>query len=130
MNKLIIALILVIVTVTGKAQNVNNGDMEIWINTPTSEPNGWFTNNTYLPSQYIHVTQVNGSSGSAARIATSGSYYVPGVIITPLSDPSTGEGGIPYTGTGIPTHFKGTYRYSVAMGDSAIVLLMLKKMAQ
>ena len=58
MNKLIIALILVIVTVTGKAQNVNNGDMEIWINTPTSEPNGWFTNNTYLPSQYIHVTQV------------------------------------------------------------------------
>lgn len=107
------------------SQTLQNGDFENWSGHTETSVQGWHDNNVYKPVANFYVTKVPGVTNHAVRLETKGAGLpISGSIYnfkTKLDD-----GGAPYTGSGIPTRFKGHYRCAIAK-DSATIYVTLKK---
>lgn len=105
-----------------------NFDFENWTTSIHNEPMGWFQNNTYIPITVTRVSEIAGVTGSAVHIATdSTTLPIPGYVFNTTGNIFMGEGGVPYSGSGIPATLNGYYRYNVVAGDSARIFIALKK---
>jgi hypothetical protein len=112
---------------------ITNGDFENWINLTDIEPTGWQTNNSYfshIDTPDVFVTVVSGAVNSAMHIETintQAGFPFPGLMTNGYT--FNGSGGVPYTGTTIPTEFAGMYNYNVQGNDTAEIYIVFKKNA-
>lgn len=116
--------------ITTYGQSIVNGAFESWTSTPYDEPNGWFgSNNESLRSGgVITSSKVTGQSGQAIMLETKvvGGDTVFGFFASTQGDPTTGQGGFPYSQK--PDSIKGYYKYDIKSGDSALLLVVFKKL--
>ncbi len=112
------------------AQACPNGDFENWNSKSFGVPDsGWFTSNIQSLKNIDSLTvwQVAGHSGQAIHIETAvvGTDTAMAYIENTQGDPTTGQGGVPYSQQ--PTAITGYYRYSLAGNDSATIIVIFKK---
>lgn len=131
MKKLLLPLSMLLTCAVAQAQPIllPNGDFENWTNLSYDNPDKWDNSNLYtIPSYgFANVSKVTGTSGStyAIRLETkvSGTDTI-AAYFSNSDDPITGDGGVPYTMQA--TQFHGYYRYNVATGDTAWIILKFK----
>lgn len=121
--------LLLITTIVVNAQTPNL-DFENWTSSTHTVPNGWFTNNIYVPFSSISVLQVTGAANSGIRLVVqNATASVPGFVAnTSAVNILSGQGGDSLSSAlGIPTHLTGVCRYDLNSGDSARIYVVLKK---
>lgn len=124
------------ITVFTDAQNtVPNGGFENWTSAVYNSPSSFMNNSNFQNFSYYHapfnVTQsTDAFSGSyAVQIETNtNGVDTCGGFMTNANNtngnPMTWTGGVPYNDQ--PTGISGHYKYNVAAGDSAIMILIFK----
>src|SRR5215212_8148059 len=118
--------------ITSYGQAIVNGALESWTSTPYDEPNGWMSSNneSIRRSGIVTATKVTGQAGQAIKLETkvSGGDTVFAFFTNTdgQGDPTKGEGGVPYTQK--PDSIKGYYKYDIKSGDSALLLVVFKKL--
>lgn len=105
-----------------------NGDFENWTNLSYDNPYNWDNSNLYTVSAYgfANVSKVTGTGGNyAIRLETkvSGTDTI-AAYFSNSDNPITGDGGVPYTFQATKCH--GVYRYNIAAGDTAWIILKFK----
>jgi hypothetical protein len=132
----IILLIVPFASAQPSAGSVPNGNFETWVTKSYHLPTA------YLTSSNKESIRTGDSTVYATNDAYHGAYAVKVTTITTSNkdtvsgwfstatattegDPTSWKGGIPYTG--MPTGFRGYYKYNVAQNDSALVGVVFKK---
>lgn len=111
-----------------KAQSLQNTNFENWNITSYDDLSNWITSNDFslqlvgLPN----ATEVSpGVTNSALKLETvANSTDTMFGFITNAEDPTTGEGGIPYSQK--PTGLSGSFRYNIMPNDTARILIVYK----
>lgn len=115
---------------SSQAQVIKNGGLESWQTLMVDNPTGWNTSNRESGKSGVLTTSKSTDShggSSAIKIETKlvGSDLKFGYFTNTEGDPTSGEGGVPYSQR--PTAITGWYKSDIAAGDSAIVLVVFKK---
>ena len=122
------AIIFLLAPACANAQSpLLNFDFENWTTDNQLQPFGWLNNNTYGPDSVIRVSQIPGVTGDGIHLHTEGAYPVEGNYLQYHRLYLCRHRGVPYSGSGIPANFNGYYRYHIVSGDSARMVVVLKK---
>lgn len=136
MKKLLLLTLTTFTSFIVTAQNtVPNGGFENWSSVLSSYPSSYVNNSNFqnyiLFHAPINVTQstdaFHGSFAALIETNTNGTDTCGGFITNSANtngNPSTWTGGVAYNQ--IPDGISGYYKYNVAAGDSAIVLVVFK----
>ncbi|OSZ82051.1 hypothetical protein CAP35_01920 [Chitinophagaceae bacterium IBVUCB1] len=129
--KQLLSALLVLATSFSFAQTIPVSDFENWTITNYDDLNApWITSNeTTVPNfGASNVKKVTGHlSTNAVRLETyaSGTDTLVGYFTNTEGDPTTGEGGVPYSQ--MPTAITGFYKYNLPANDTALLIVVFKK---
>ncbi len=133
MNKNLLVLLFVYISVTSIGQTIPNGSFENWTSSTYENPTNYpLTSNSEAFGQagVFNVVKTADSYAGlyAVRLTTATSKGIMGYFLNsdPVSDinPTTWTGGIPYTET--PTSIQGYYKYNVATGDQGTIIVAFR----
>ena len=112
-------------------QTIQNPNFDTWTSINYDQPVSWATSNgeSARKINIATTTSVTGSTGKGVRMQTKvvGQDTVFGYIVNGSGngDPSSGQGGLPYSQK--PANIIGQCRYNLPVNDTAIILVIFKK---
>src|SRR5688572_18570915 len=128
--KLLISFFACLVSLYGNAQVIKGGAFESWNTLNYENPNDWTTSNDESAVRHgvVTVTKVSGMTGQAIHMETKliNGEIEPTYFTNSKGNPEEGEGGFPYSQK--PDSMVGWYKSDVKSGDSAIILVVFKKL--
>lgn len=131
MRFVFIFIVLLLFIFPVRAQVFPNAGLEQWTLKPFNVPTDYWITSDYqfVPAYGVdNALKVQGSAGMyAMRLETvvKGADTLPAYVANTIGDIGVGEGGRPYAV--MATGIKGSFRYNLAPGDSACLIVMFKK---
>ena len=111
-----------------QAQQLPNSGFENWTRKIITEPNGFYTSNSMMPSGTGSVTQTtayHGQYGVKIQTVKSGNDTIQGMLIIGTPGNQGINGGIPFTGT--PDSITGYANFDIQPNDTASFIVAFKK---